>query len=90
MICTKFKNTANAQSMLYSVIALCQQRASRYVAQGIRRLRRVAWKERLEVVVYVGYWYGLFEARQFATLLGRPPTGRLDATRVRLRPERRP
>jgi Transposase DDE domain len=77
--------------LLYSVIALYQQqRAHRFVAEGIRRLRRVAWKERLEVVVYVGCWYGLFEVREFATLLGRPPTGRLDATRVHLRPRRRP
>lgn len=76
--------------LLYSVIALYQQqRASRYVAEGIRRLRRAVWKERLEVVVYVGCWYGLFEVREFATLLGRPPMGRLDATRVRLRPGRR-
>jgi hypothetical protein len=77
--------------LLYSVIALYQQqRAFRYVAEGIRRLRRVVWKERLEVVVYVGCWYGLFEVREFATLLGRPPTRRLDHTRVRLRPRRRP
>lgn len=77
--------------LLYSVIALYQQEpAYRYVAEGIRRLRRVVWKERLEVVVYVGCWYGLFSVREFATLLGRPPTGRLDATRVQLRPGRRP
>jgi hypothetical protein len=77
--------------LLYSVLALYQQqRASRYVAQGIRRLRRVAWKERLEVVVYVGCWHGLFAVREFATLLGRPPRGRRDATRVRLWPRRRP
>lgn len=37
-----------------------------------------------------GGWYGLFTVREFATLLGRPPTGRLDETRVRLRPRRRP
>jgi hypothetical protein len=43
--------------LLYSVLALYQhQRASRYVAEGIRRLRRVVWKEGLEVVVYVGCW----------------------------------
>jgi hypothetical protein len=77
--------------LLCSVIALYQhQRASRYVAEGIRRLRRVVWKEGLEVVVYVGCWYGLFSVREFAILLGRPPTGRLDDTRVRLRPRHRP
>jgi hypothetical protein len=66
----------------YSVIALYQQqRAYRYVVEGVRRLRRGVWKERWEVVGYVGCWYGLFEIREFATLLGRPPTGRLDATR---------
>jgi hypothetical protein len=76
--------------LLYSVIALYQQqRASRYVAEGIRRWRRMVWKERLEVVVYVEGWYGLFEVRVFAPLLGRPPMGRLDATRVHLRPGRR-
>jgi EAL domain-containing protein (putative c-di-GMP-specific phosphodiesterase class I) len=90
MICPKVKSAANAQSMLYSVIDLSQQRAYRYVAQRIRRLRRMAWKERLEVVVYMGYWYGLLEVQEFATLLGRPPTGRLDATRVRFRPGCRP
>lgn len=74
----------------YSAVALDQQRrAERYVGEGMRRRRRV-WKERLQVVVYVGCWYGLFELRACVTLLGRPPTGRLDETRVRLRPRRRP
>jgi Transposase DDE domain len=77
--------------LLYSVVALYQQqRAYRYIAAGVRRLRRLVWKERLQVVVYVGCWYGLFELREFVALLGRPPTGRLDETRVRLRPRRRP
>ena len=77
--------------LLYNVVALYQdQRACRYLAQGIRRLRRLVWKERLPVVVYVGGWYGLFDLHEFLTLLGRPPTGRLEETRVRLRPQRQP
>jgi hypothetical protein len=77
--------------LLYSVVALYQQqRAYRYIAGGVRRLRRLVWRERLQVVVYVGCWYGLFEVREVLTLLGRPPTGRFDDTRVRLRPRRRP
>jgi hypothetical protein len=79
------------ESLRSSVVALDQpQRAWRDVAEGMRRLRRLVWKERLQVVVYVGCWYGLFEVREVLTLLGRPPTGRLDDTRVRLRPGRRP
>lgn len=75
---------------LYSVIALYQQqRAYRYVAEGIRRWRRLVWKERVQIGVYVGCWYGLFDLHEFVTLLGRPPTGRLDDIRLRLRPRRR-
>jgi hypothetical protein len=75
----------------YSVMALYQpQRAYRDGAEGSRRLRRVAWKQRLEGVVSVGWWSGLLAVREFAPVLGRPPTGRRDGTRVHLRPRRRP
>lgn len=59
--------------LLYSAVALYQQRrAARYVGEGMRRLQRLVWKERLQVVVYVGCWYGLFELREFVTLLLKP------------------
>lgn len=44
-----------APLLLYSVVALYQQQqAYRCMAEGVRRLRRLVWKERLQVVVYDG------------------------------------
>jgi len=66
--------------LMFNVVNLFKS----FFDRGIRRLRRELLSCRDKVIVYAGQWYGIFDLREFLTLLGRPPSGKLDNARIRL------
>ncbi|MBU1850991.1 MAG: transposase [Candidatus Omnitrophica bacterium] len=54
--------------------------------KGIRLIRRQYLGPRIQVIVYVDSYYAVLDLLEFISLLGRPPTGKLDDVRMRLLP----
>jgi len=71
--------------LMFNVVNLFKSGlGERFIDRGVRRLRRELLSSRDKVIVYAGEWYGIFDLREFLTLLGRPPSGKLDNARIRL------
>ena len=72
---------------MYSMVAVFKSgRGKKYVDYGIRRLRRELLGLEISIIVYADEWYGIFDLKEFLSLLGKPPSGALDDVRIRLAP----
>jgi hypothetical protein len=76
--------------LTFNLVALWRSGGGeRYVNLGIRRLRRQVLNKPDQLVVYVGRSYAVMSLAEFVTLLGRPPSRKLDDVVKILNPGRR-
>lgn len=54
--------------------------------KGVRLIRRQYLAPQIQLIVYVDSYYTVLDFLEFMSLLGRPPTGKLDNVRMRLIP----
>jgi hypothetical protein len=68
--------------IMYNMVAAYKsKRADKFLGKGVRRLRDELGGP--GIIVYAGDYFAVFDVREFATILGRPPTGDLDEKRFR-------
>lgn len=70
--------------LMYNMVAAFKsKRADKFIGLGIRRFRSDFIGLSPMVIIYAHPYFAIFQVRELLTLLGRPPTGKLDNVRIR-------
>lgn len=70
--------------LMYNMVAAYKSKcASKFIGIGVRRFRSDFIGLTPMLIIYAYPYFAIFDAREFVTLLGRPPTGNLDNARIR-------